>query len=109
MGGYFRNLPFSVVLLFAAAGAMLVPSVYGLAVRDHDAARVFFYTGILVAILAMLELLMIGQIRRALFGRTARGFLLHACSQQIPGRGDQIGTNCEVALSDVGLFPAKPS
>ena len=54
MGGYFRNLPFFVVLLFAAAGAMLVPSVYGLAVRDHDAARVFFYTGILVAILAML-------------------------------------------------------
>lgn len=54
MAGYFRNLPFFVVLLFTAAGAMLIPSVYGLAVRDHDSARVFFYTGILVAVLAML-------------------------------------------------------
>ncbi|PWK62625.1 potassium transporter TrkG [Roseicyclus mahoneyensis] len=54
MAGYFRNLPFFVVLLFTAAGAMLVPSVYGLAVRDHDTARVFFYTGLLVAVVAVL-------------------------------------------------------
>ena len=54
MAGYFRNLPFFVALLFTAAGAMMIPSVYGLAVRDHDTARVFFYTGLLVAVLALL-------------------------------------------------------
>ncbi len=54
MAGYFRNLPFFVVLLFTAAGAMLIPSVYGLAVRDHDTARIFFYTGLLVAVVALL-------------------------------------------------------
>jgi len=54
MARFFRTLPFSVVLLICAAGAMLIPSVYGLAVRDHDTARVFFYSALLVAIVACL-------------------------------------------------------
>ena len=54
MARYFRNLPFFVVLIFTAAFAMLIPSVYGLAVRDHDTARVFFYTAILIGVLAVI-------------------------------------------------------
>lgn len=54
MIGYFRNLPFFVVLIFTSAGAMLIPSAYGLAVRDHDTARVFFYTAILVGVVAVI-------------------------------------------------------
>jgi trk system potassium uptake protein TrkH len=54
MARYFRSLPFFVVLLFTAAVAMLVPSLYGAAVRDYDTARIFFYSGLLVAIAAML-------------------------------------------------------
>lgn len=54
MAQYFRTLPFFVVLLFVAAAATLIPSAYGLAVRDHDSARVFFYSGLLIAIAALL-------------------------------------------------------
>lgn len=54
MARYFRTLPFFVVLLFVAAAATLIPSVYGLAVRDHDSARVFFYSGLLIAVAAVL-------------------------------------------------------
>jgi trk system potassium uptake protein TrkH len=54
MAQYFRTLPFFVVLLFIAAAATLIPSAYGLAVRDHDSARVFFYSGLLIAIAALL-------------------------------------------------------
>lgn len=54
MAQYFRTLPFFVVLLFAAAGAMMIPAIYGVAVRDHDSARVFFYSGLLTGITAML-------------------------------------------------------
>ncbi|NKX46257.1 TrkH family potassium uptake protein [Roseicyclus persicicus] len=54
MARYFRSLPFFVVLLFTAAGATLVPAVYGASTRDFDTARVFFYSGILIAVAAML-------------------------------------------------------
>ena len=54
MARYFRSLPFFVVLLFTAAGAMLVPAVYGGAVGDFDSARVFLDVGILTGILALL-------------------------------------------------------
>lgn len=54
MAQYFRTLPFFVVLLFAAAAATLIPSVYGVAVDDHASARVFFYSGLLVAVAAVL-------------------------------------------------------
>ena len=52
MARYFRSLPFFVVLLFTAAGATLIPSVYGAVVGDFDSARVFFYSGLLFAIAA---------------------------------------------------------
>ena len=54
MAQYFRTMPFFVALLFTAAAATLIPAAYGLSVRDHDTARVFFYTGLLIAIAAML-------------------------------------------------------
>jgi len=54
MARYFRTLPFFVVLLFAAAAATLIPAAYGLAVDDHHSARVFFYSGLLIAIGALL-------------------------------------------------------
>jgi trk system potassium uptake protein TrkH len=54
MARFFRSLPFFVALLFTAAGATLIPSVYGAVVGDFDSARVFFYSGILIAIAATL-------------------------------------------------------
>lgn len=54
MARFFRSLPFFVALLFTAAGATLIPAVYGAAVGDFDSARVFFYSGILIAIGATL-------------------------------------------------------
>jgi trk system potassium uptake protein TrkH len=54
MARLLKSLPFFVVLLIVAAAATLVPAVYGTVVRDHDSARVFFYSGILIAIAAAL-------------------------------------------------------
>lgn len=45
-----RSVPIFVALIFGAAVATLVPSLYGAAVRDYDSARVFFYCGILFAV-----------------------------------------------------------
>jgi trk system potassium uptake protein TrkH len=54
MARYFRSLPFFVVLLFAAAGAMMVPAAHGAILGDYDTGRVFFYFGLLLAVAAVL-------------------------------------------------------
>lgn len=54
MIAWFRNLPFFVVLLFAAAAAMMVPAAYGAVAEDFHTARIFFYAGLLTAVGAML-------------------------------------------------------
>lgn len=54
MARFFRSLPFFVVLMFTAAGAMQIPALYGTVTRDFDQARVFFYSGLLLGIAAML-------------------------------------------------------
>ncbi|MBF9060476.1 TrkH family potassium uptake protein [Rhodobacterales bacterium HKCCSP123] len=52
MARLLKSLPFFVVLLAAAAAATLIPAVYGAVTRDFDSSRVFFYSGILIAIAA---------------------------------------------------------
>jgi len=54
MAQFFRTLPFFVVLLFTTAGATLIPAIYGVSVDDHDSARSFFYSGLLIAVAATL-------------------------------------------------------
>lgn len=47
----FRNgvlqLPLFLLLVGVVSASMLVPSIYALVVRDHDASRAFFYSGLL--------------------------------------------------------------
>jgi trk system potassium uptake protein TrkH len=52
MARLLKSLPFFVMLLAVAAAATLIPAVYGAVVRDFDSSRVFFYSGILIAIAA---------------------------------------------------------
>ncbi|ABD55160.1 TrkH family potassium uptake protein [Jannaschia sp. CCS1] len=54
MAAYFRNLPFFVILIFVAGGAMLAPSAVALAWKDYGTARVFLYTGLMVLMAAVL-------------------------------------------------------
>lgn len=60
-----RSPPLFVALLGASALATLVPSFYGAAVGDFDSARVFFYSGILFAVAALLLGLAVAPTQRA--------------------------------------------
>lgn len=48
----FARMPFFVQLMLVSAGAMMLPAIYGLAIRQHADARAFFYAGLLLAVLA---------------------------------------------------------
>jgi trk system potassium uptake protein TrkH len=52
MRAYLMNLPLPIVLLFAAGLAMFVPAIVGSVQDHHNTARVFFYAGILVLVVA---------------------------------------------------------
>ncbi len=54
MALYIRNLPFFVILLFVAGGAMFAPAAVAAATEDFATARVFFYTGAMVLMAAVL-------------------------------------------------------
>jgi trk system potassium uptake protein TrkH len=45
----FSRMPFFVQLMLICAGAMMIPALYGGAVRDHEAGRAFFYSAFLLA------------------------------------------------------------
>ncbi|MCX7559871.1 TrkH family potassium uptake protein [Sulfitobacter sp. F26204] len=56
------HLPFFLQLFGIAAASMLVPSVYGIVVGDHEGSRSFFYSGLLGLILfIMLAAVMNGR------------------------------------------------
>lgn len=73
MAGFFRSLPFSVVLLFIASAAMLVPTIYGRVNDDTDTARAFLYGAILCG---MAGLLIGFATQRRSEDRSERGYLL---------------------------------
>ncbi|WP_284266061.1 TrkH family potassium uptake protein [Roseicyclus amphidinii] len=54
MARLLHSLPFFVLLLAVAAAATLIPAVHGAVVGDFRSSRVFFYSGILIAIAAAL-------------------------------------------------------
>lgn len=41
------HLPLFLLLFGVASASMIVPAIYGIAVRDHDGSRAFFYSGLL--------------------------------------------------------------
>lgn len=45
---WFLRLPLFVVLMGLGAGAMILPALFGLAVRDYATARIFLYTALLL-------------------------------------------------------------
>ncbi|WP_276150798.1 MULTISPECIES: potassium transporter TrkG [unclassified Sulfitobacter] len=56
------HLPLFLQLFGVCAASMMVPAVFGLVIRDHDAARAFFYAGLLGLILfAMLAVVLNGR------------------------------------------------
>jgi len=69
---FFGSLPFFVLLLFIAAAAMQVPAIYGVAIREHETARAFFYSGLLLAIAALLLGIAVERRARA---ATEQGYL----------------------------------
>jgi trk system potassium uptake protein TrkH len=48
------NLPFLVLLMGISAVAMYIPALFGLAQRDYDSGRIFFYFGTLVLVVTLL-------------------------------------------------------
>ncbi len=73
MADYFRNLPFFVVLVLTAAGAMLIPAGYGAAVGEFAVARDFFYAGLLIGLAALLTGI---AAQKAAKFQTERGYLV---------------------------------
>jgi len=54
MADYFRKLPFFTILLFVAGLAMFLPAAVAVATEEFAIARVFFYTGMMVLMAAVL-------------------------------------------------------
>lgn len=54
MALYFRNLPFFATLIFVTGAAMLLPAVVATVMQDFRTARVFFYAGLMVLMIAIL-------------------------------------------------------
>ena len=71
------QLPLFLLLFGISSVSMLVPALHGLIVRDHDAARAFFYAGMLGAVIfLMLAVVHHGRSQRS----TALGPLLSLLS-----------------------------
>ena len=65
------ELPLLVLLMAIAALSMWLPAVHGVVVRDHETARAFFYSGVILLILFLREqVLGLG----ALFLQQAHGY-----------------------------------
>lgn len=73
MVDYFRRLPFLVLLLFIAAGAMMVPAFFAFVMEDPETGRDFLYSGLMIAVMAGL-LGLATQSTRAL--QSDRGYLV---------------------------------
>lgn len=52
MPRWLAHLPLMVILIWIGGLAMYLPAAHALALRDHDTARIFFYCGTLVMMLA---------------------------------------------------------
>ena len=65
MAGMLSRLPFFVVLMLVAAGAMMVPAAYAVVTEDFDVARDFFYSGLVFGIAALLIGMAAQNSRRA--------------------------------------------
>ncbi len=70
MAARLANLPFIVVLMGIGALAMMVPAIHGLATRDHETARAFFYSGVLFLALFIMVALATSNYRIRRQGRS---------------------------------------
>ena len=52
MAAYFRNLPLFTVLLMLAGAAMIAPATLALSLEDFATARDFFYTAVMILVVA---------------------------------------------------------
>lgn len=73
MAEYIRRLPFVVLLVFFAAGAMLIPAFYAWATEDQVTAQAFLYSALLIAVAAGLLGLATQGARRL---NSDRGYLV---------------------------------
>ncbi len=80
---WLRTLPFFVLLLGIAAGSMMVPAAYAVAVNDHPTSRAFFYSGVVFGLLFVMVGLASSNMR---IRRQERGYLISimACYAVLP-------------------------